>query len=82
MNHLLQRLYTRLSLWLERVPLDLDFLEFTCSQELVIFSAISNQVPIPQELYDALYQVHQMVVSSTNMDPHVMVSQEKGNNGL
>lgn len=81
MNHLLQRLYTHLSLWLERVPLDLDFLEFTCSQELVIFSAISNQVPIPHELYDALYQVHQMVVSSTNMDPHVMVSQEKGNNG-
>lgn len=81
MNHLLQRLYTRLSLWLERVPLDLDFLEFTCSQELAIFSAISNQVPIPHELYDALYQVHQMVANSTNMDAHVMVSQEKGNNG-
>lgn len=81
LNHLLQWLYTRLSLWLERVPLDLGFLEFTCSQELVIFSAISNQVPIPHELYDALYQVHQMVVSSTYMDPHVMVSQEKGNNG-
>lgn len=74
MNHLLQRLSTRLSLWLERIPLDIDFLEFTCSQELVIFSAISNQIPLPNELYDALYQLHQMAVRNTNTDPHTMVS--------
>ncbi|XP_052464888.1 uncharacterized protein LOC128021616 isoform X1 [Carassius gibelio] len=59
----------------------MDFLEFTCSQELVIFSAISNQIPIPDELYDALYQVHQIAIRNTNMDPHIMVSQERGKNG-
>ncbi len=31
-------------------------LGLTCSQELVIFSAISNQIPIPNELYDALQE--------------------------
>lgn len=81
LNHLLQRLYDRLSLWLERVPLDFDFLEFTCSQELVLLSAISNQIDIPHEVYNALNQIHQMVTDKMTKDTHIMVSQEKGRNG-
>ena len=52
LDHLFQRLETRLNMWLNRVPLDMDYLESVCSQELVFLNAISSQVQTPQEVLD------------------------------
>lgn len=39
---------------LGRIPLDLDFLEFTCTQELLFFNALSSQVTVCPTILDAL----------------------------
>ena len=38
LSHLLERLRSRLEHILGRMPLDLDYLEFTCTQELVFLN--------------------------------------------
>lgn len=78
-NQIIQRLETRLTGWLDRVPLDLDYLEFVCSQELVVLSAVSGQVEV-HEIYDALFQVHQMVCTR-NQETRVIVDHETGRVG-
>lgn len=57
LNHLLHRLRSRLTSWLNRIPT--DFLEFICFQELVLLSAVSSQIEIPQDilLYYIIIQV-------------------------
>lgn len=57
-----ERLFTRLQHIVSRQPLDLDYLEFVCSQEAVLFSAVSDQVLIPKAIVDALTQLHKLVV--------------------
>lgn len=78
LNHLLERLSSRLSSWLNRVPVDLDFLEFIFSQELVIFSAVTNQLEVPQDIFAALTSVHQMVCIANKKETEVIIVQEKG----
>ena len=78
LDHLLERLDTRLSSWLNRVPLDVDFLEFVCTQESVILSAISSQVDIPQDIFDALTHVHQMASSRNSEERQITVAHENG----
>ncbi|XP_051979808.1 uncharacterized protein LOC127641079 [Xyrauchen texanus] len=58
----LERLHTRLQHIVSQQPLDLDYLEFVCSQEAVLFSAASNQVLIPKAIVDALTELHKLVV--------------------
>ncbi|XP_055011421.1 uncharacterized protein LOC129409427 isoform X2 [Boleophthalmus pectinirostris] len=61
LNQVLRRLQSRLELILERIPLDLDFLEFTCTQEFVFLHALSSQVPISAEILNALMELHTLV---------------------
>ncbi|XP_055021238.1 uncharacterized protein LOC129412151 [Boleophthalmus pectinirostris] len=61
LNQVLRRLQSRLELILERIPLDLDFLEFTCTQEFVFLHALSSQVPISAEILNALTELHTLV---------------------
>lgn len=53
-DYILFRLVTKLELALSRSPLDLDFLEFTCRQELYLWEALSRHVYIQPELVKAL----------------------------
>ena len=54
-------------------PLDLDYLEFVCSQEAVLFSAASDQVLIPKAV-DAPTELHKLVVEEReNQVPIVFV---------
>lgn len=73
LNHLLDRLYTRLSSCLDRAPLDLDYLEFICSQELVVLSAVSSQLEIPQAVYDALTEVQHLVSGQNDKETCITV---------
>lgn len=78
LSHLFERLYTRLSSWLDRIPLDLDYLEFVCSQELAVLSAVSSQIDIPQNIFEALAHVHQLACSQNSRQSGMIASQERG----
>ncbi|KAF3845667.1 hypothetical protein F7725_002745 [Dissostichus mawsoni] len=81
LDHLFQRLETRLNMWLNRVPLDMDYLEFVYSQELVFLNAISSQVQIPQEVLDAMSQLHEMVCTQNQTITPTIVAHEQGSLG-
>ncbi|XP_062844579.1 uncharacterized protein LOC134325053 [Trichomycterus rosablanca] len=61
LNHIIGRLRTRLENILGRMPLDLDFLEFTCTQELVFLNAVSSQVAVCPTILIALRQLHSLI---------------------
>lgn len=75
------RLYNRLSSALDRAPLDIDYLEFICSQELVVLSSLSSQLEIPQAVYDAITEVHCLVSRKNEQETAVTVLLERGNSG-
>ncbi|XP_047445375.1 uncharacterized protein LOC125010659 [Mugil cephalus] len=67
---MLERLYTRLQHIVSQQPLHLDYLEFVCYQEAVLFSAVSDQILIPKPILDALTELHDLVVEEReNQDP-------------
>uniref|UniRef100_A0A3Q2DAJ6 Integrase core domain-containing protein n=1 Tax=Cyprinodon variegatus TaxID=28743 RepID=A0A3Q2DAJ6_CYPVA len=53
---------TKLELALSRTPLDLDFLEFTCRQELYLFEALSRHVSIPVMIVQAFEEFFRLVM--------------------
>lgn len=62
--------------------LDIDYLEFVCSQEVVLVSALSNQVLIPKAIVDALTELHKLVVEERqNRVPKVLVQVTHGVTG-
>ncbi|KAG9262439.1 hypothetical protein AMEX_G24213 [Astyanax mexicanus] len=63
-------------------PLDLDYLEFICSQELVLFSAFSDQIVTPMSIVNALGDLHKMVVEEKKSQlPQVYVQVNYGVTG-
>ena len=65
---MLERIHTRLQHIVCQQPLDLDYLEFVCFQEAVLFSAASNQVLIPKGILDALTELHKLVKGAVTLD--------------
>lgn len=65
------------------MPLDLDFLEFTCTQELVFLNAISCQVAVCPAILDALRQLHNLIsLEKDKRKQHIAVVQfEQGPTG-
>lgn len=53
----MERLFTRLQHVLQQRPLDPDFLEFLCTQEMVFISAVASQIGIPQDITDLLTEM-------------------------
>lgn len=79
---MLQRLHTRIQHVVNQQPLDLDYLEFVCSQEVVLFSALSDQVHIPEAIETALTNLHNLVVQERqNQVPTVSVQVTHGVTG-
>ncbi|XP_071063045.1 uncharacterized protein [Pseudochaenichthys georgianus] len=60
-NDFISRLITKLESALLRNPLDLDFLDFACRQELYLWDALSRHVHISQECIQALREFHRLV---------------------
>ncbi|XP_051962896.1 uncharacterized protein LOC127629718 [Xyrauchen texanus] len=58
---MIDRLQSRLQHILGRQPLDLDYLQFICTQEMVLFSAFSDQVYLPESIVDGLAELYRLV---------------------
>ncbi len=58
---MLERLQSRLIHILSRQPLDLDYLQFICTQEIVLCSAFSEQIPLPESIMDGLTHLYRLV---------------------
>ncbi len=54
MDAILDRLHSRLSHLLNRPPIDSDFLELTCTQELVFLNVLSSQETFPHAVMEGL----------------------------
>ncbi|MEQ2216636.1 hypothetical protein XENOCAPTIV_019589, partial [Xenoophorus captivus] len=61
LDHIFDRLHDRLEHVLERMPLDLDFLDFICTEELVFLNALSCQLDVPSNILDALAHLHRLI---------------------
>ncbi|XP_042626097.1 uncharacterized protein LOC109068500 isoform X1 [Cyprinus carpio] len=61
LDHILERLRSRLEHILGQLPLDLDYLEFISTQEFVFLNAISSHVAVSQPILDALTELHSLV---------------------
>ncbi|XP_041845240.1 uncharacterized protein LOC121642553 [Melanotaenia boesemani] len=59
------RLITKLESALSRTPLDFDFLEFTCRQELYLFEALSRHVFVPDQIVRALQDFFRLVMTQS-----------------
>lgn len=53
---------------MEREPLDIDFLDFTCTQDFVLFNALASQLPISADILNALTELHSLI--SQEKDRH------------
>lgn len=53
-RQILTRLLSKFELGLTREPLDLDYFEFMCRQELYLCNALSRHVAIPEDIVQAL----------------------------
>ncbi|KAI2665850.1 putative HTH-type transcriptional regulator PH1692 [Labeo rohita] len=58
---MMERLQLRLQHILSRQPLDLDYLQFICTQEMVLFSAFSDQIALPGCIVDGLTELYRLV---------------------
>ena len=50
----MERLYIRVSRAVQQEPLDPDYLEFVCAQEMVFLYIVAQHVPVSQEVIDTL----------------------------
>lgn len=80
LDHILNRLYSRLSGWLERAPLDFDYLEFAISQELVLITACSGILQVPEDIKSYLTELHDLV-TTRNQPAEPRVFFERGQLG-
>ncbi|KAI7806118.1 hypothetical protein IRJ41_000277, partial [Triplophysa rosa] len=83
LEHIWGRLRSRLEHALSRMPVDMDFLEFICVQELVFLSAVSPQVIIPVDIWEGLTGLHHAIsLEMQRNETHVATAQfERGNSG-
>ncbi|XP_049320851.1 uncharacterized protein LOC125781285 [Astyanax mexicanus] len=57
----LQRLLTKVSQATQRLPLDVDYLQFVVKQEMIIFRSLSSQMEMPQDVISALTELSALV---------------------
>ncbi|XP_049319418.1 uncharacterized protein LOC111190594 [Astyanax mexicanus] len=57
----LQRLLTKVSQATQRLPLDVDYLQFVVNQEMIIFRSLSSQMEMPQDVISALTELSALV---------------------
>uniref|UniRef100_A0A8C1QS23 Integrase core domain-containing protein n=1 Tax=Cyprinus carpio TaxID=7962 RepID=A0A8C1QS23_CYPCA len=83
MDAILDRLHSRLSHLLNQPPIDLDFLEFTCTQELVFLNALSSQENFPHAVMEGLREVIQIIgeINHSQQCTHNTVNFESGKVG-
>lgn len=58
---ILERLKTRLEHTLDHSPLDMDRMDFVCTQDLVFLSAISDSIMVPASIMNTLMELYSLV---------------------
>ena len=53
----MERLYIRVSRAVQQAPLDPDYLEFVCAQEMFFLDIVAQHVPVSQEVIDTLSEL-------------------------
>ncbi|XP_057183751.1 uncharacterized protein LOC130550328 [Triplophysa rosa] len=84
LDFIFERLHSRLEHAVGRVPLDMDYLEFICSQEFVFLSAVSNVVTVPRDVLEAvteLLRVIQQNLSDRETHTVTVLQEEPGSMG-
>ncbi|KAL6455464.1 hypothetical protein MHYP_G00360930 [Metynnis hypsauchen] len=61
-RQMLSRLLSKLELAVTREPMDLDYMEFTCRQELYLCNALSHHLDVPTEILRALQELFRLVM--------------------
>lgn len=65
-----------------RSPLDQDYMEFVCRQQLYLLQALSRHVEIPHEIIQALQEVFELVKQPPySTAPHAVVDSSDGLRG-
>ncbi|XP_076830132.1 uncharacterized protein LOC143476036 [Brachyhypopomus gauderio] len=72
-----QRLLTNVSRVMQRLPLDLDYLQFVINQEMIIFRSLLGQVEMPEDIVSSLTELSMLlsVMDNGNQVPQVPVLQ-------
>lgn len=65
-EHILQRLHQRVTHALQHTPLDIDYLEFVCNQEMVFIDTLSQHIQLSQEVTDRLTDLHNAIQQHKN----------------
>lgn len=76
-HYLLERLLHKLQLGLSTTPLNLDYLEFCCCQELYLLQALSNHVEVPPAITQALQELFDLVKGQLKLPAPSVTGQPK-----
>ncbi|XP_041839333.1 uncharacterized protein LOC121638551 isoform X1 [Melanotaenia boesemani] len=77
-QHILERLHLRVSHALQHMPLDIDYLEFVCNQEMVFIEALSQHIQLSQDITERLTDLHNAIQNHRNsQEPPPAVRIEK-----
>lgn len=75
-DQLLERVQSRLQQALDRLPLDLDYLDFLCKHELILLESFADQTNIPQIIIDTLRQLSILVKAKIEANPTTSIQLE------
>ncbi|CAL9695551.1 unnamed protein product [Knipowitschia caucasica] len=67
-NYILGRLFTRLQNVMDHRPFDLDRLDFICTQDLVLLSAMSDTFDVPNSIVNTLAELCRLVRDTRDGD--------------
>uniref|UniRef100_A0A3B3SWA4 Integrase core domain-containing protein n=1 Tax=Paramormyrops kingsleyae TaxID=1676925 RepID=A0A3B3SWA4_9TELE len=61
---------------LDQRPLDMDFLEFTCRQDLVFLNALSEQIEVPPQIFSGLVDILSMIEYEKELHQQPVILEE------
>ncbi len=90
-RELLERLLDKIQLAFTATPLNLDYIEFVCRQELYLLQALSNHIQVPAAIIQALEELFELVraqqehpapcvtveITGTQGRPKILVDEQK-----
>lgn len=59
--HFFRRLLTKVSQFMQRLPIDVDYLQFVINQEMILFRSLLSQVEMPQDVVSSLTELSMLV---------------------
>lgn len=77
-QHILQRLHQRVTQALQHIPLDIDYLEFVCNQEMVFMDSLSQHIQLSEDVVDRLTDLHNAIQQhKSRQEPQEVVRFER-----